>query len=421
MKNILVFPCGSEIGLEIYRSLEYSKDIKLFGGSSTDDHGKFVYKNYIDKIPYVTEKNFISQINKIVKKYKIDFIFPAHDSVLVELTKHKDKIDAIIIASPWETCEICRSKKKTYNLFSNEIKTPNVFKLSSNLNYPVFIKPDQGQGSVGTQKVYNYQDLLYAIKKNPDILILEYLPGKEYTIDCFTNKEGKLIFIQGRQRIRISNGISVNSKPTSNIKFNEIAEIINNKIKLRGVWFFQVKEDINGNLSLLEIEPRVAGTMSLSRVQGVNLPLLSFYDFSDKNVNIIKNNYEVEIDRALEAKYKTNIGFYDKVYIDLDDTLIINDMVNIKLISLIYQFINDKKEIILLTKHIKNINNTLKKHRLSKDMFNKIIQIPKNGDKSKFIEKNSIFIDDSFSERENIFIKTKTFVFDLDTIDCLFN
>ena len=47
MKNVLVFPCGSEIGLEIHNALKYSKDFNLFGGSSVDDHGKYVYKNYI--------------------------------------------------------------------------------------------------------------------------------------------------------------------------------------------------------------------------------------------------------------------------------------------------------------------------------------------------------------------------------------
>ena len=31
MKNVLVFPCGSEIGLEINRALSQSKHFKIFG------------------------------------------------------------------------------------------------------------------------------------------------------------------------------------------------------------------------------------------------------------------------------------------------------------------------------------------------------------------------------------------------------
>ena len=60
-KNILVFPCGSEVALEIYRSLEYSTYFNLIGGNSVDDHGKFVFKNYIGNIPFVTDKNFIEE------------------------------------------------------------------------------------------------------------------------------------------------------------------------------------------------------------------------------------------------------------------------------------------------------------------------------------------------------------------------
>jgi hypothetical protein len=45
-KKILVFPCGSEIGLEIYRAMRYSTHFTLAGASSVDDHGKFVYEEY---------------------------------------------------------------------------------------------------------------------------------------------------------------------------------------------------------------------------------------------------------------------------------------------------------------------------------------------------------------------------------------
>ena len=49
MKKVLVFPCGSEIGLEIYRSLKYNKDFELIGGASVNDHGEFIYENYIER------------------------------------------------------------------------------------------------------------------------------------------------------------------------------------------------------------------------------------------------------------------------------------------------------------------------------------------------------------------------------------
>ena len=55
-------------------------------------------------------------------------------------------------------------------------------------------------------------------------------------------------------------GISFKSfeqKLTKEIR--SIAEIINEKLKFRGLWFFQLKEDYNGNLKLLEISTRKGG------------------------------------------------------------------------------------------------------------------------------------------------------------------
>ena len=36
MVNVLVFPCGSEISMEIFQSLKYVRFINLFGGSDSD-------------------------------------------------------------------------------------------------------------------------------------------------------------------------------------------------------------------------------------------------------------------------------------------------------------------------------------------------------------------------------------------------
>ena len=44
-KNILVFPCGSEVGLDIYSSVCYSAYFHLIGGNSVQKH----YDKFCDK------------------------------------------------------------------------------------------------------------------------------------------------------------------------------------------------------------------------------------------------------------------------------------------------------------------------------------------------------------------------------------
>ncbi|HBI33708.1 MAG TPA: carbamoylphosphate synthase large subunit short form [Candidatus Moranbacteria bacterium] len=419
MKNVLVFPCGSEIGLEIGRSLEFSKDFNLYGASSVDDHGLFVYENYISKIPFVEDDNFIDAICEVVKKYKIDFIFPAHDSVVLNLSQNQERIGAIVVTSPFKTCKICRSKKDTYELFKNIIDTPIVFNIEDNLKFPIFLKPNIGQGSKGTFKANNIEEVRFSIRRDASLMLLEYLPGKEYTIDCFTNKEGVLLFAQGRERVRVSNGISVNSRLENNEIFLEIANKINSTLVFRGVWFFQLKERADGKLVLLEISPRVAGTMSLSRVRGVNLPLLSLYDLMDVNVSILLNDFNIEIDRSLSAKYKMDIS-YKNVYIDFDDTLVLkNGNVNVSVIAFIYRCLNKNKSVFLITKHSGDIYKSLEYCKISKELFAEIIHIENDEHKFGFIKPESIFIDDSFSERNIVFKNLKIPVFDLDGMECL--
>jgi len=421
-KNVLVFPCGSEIGLEIYRSVSFSTHFNLLGGSSEDDHGVYVYENYIGDLPHVDDENFISNMNKVITENNIDYVFPAHDSVVLRLAQAKAKAELAcdVITSPIETCEVTRSKDQTYKRLKSKILTPQVYEKSDyhKLKFPVFLKPDIGQGSKGTHKVSSLNELEFYKKKDPSLLVMEYLPGKEYTVDCFTNFKGELLFCEGRERARISNGISVSSNTVEDTRFFDLAKIISANLEFRGVWFYQVKENKRGELVLMEIAARVAGTMGLERARGVNLPLLSLFDAVNYDTSIFKNNYTVTIDRALENRYKHNIQ-YKHVYIDFDDLVVINDKVNTAVVSFIYQCINNGKILHLTTRHKANLNLTLDKYRLT-GVFDELILVSDNEEKSAYIkEKDAIFIDDSFSERKKVHDACMIPVFDAHMIESL--
>ena len=421
--NVLVFPCGSEIGLEIHRSLKYSVHINLFGGNSVDDHGKFVYDNYISNIPFFDNPNFVEFLKKIINDLHIDAIYPTMDAVISKLSSLEAELGCKIICSPISTNEICLSKTKTYNVLKDVISIPKIFSDFNKVkNYPVFMKPEVGYGSNGAKLINNLKEGIEHLNCFPTSLILENLPGQEFTIDCFTDKNRNLLFSKARIRRRLKNGISVNTIPVEikMEKFDEIAKIINDKIHFRGAWFFQMKENINGKYSLLEVASRLGGSSSLFRNMGVNFALLSIFDAFNYDVKVFYNDYDIELDRALNNKYKINIEF-KYVYIDFDDCLIIGNQVNTTLISLIYQFLNEGKKLILITKHEREINQTLKELRLA-NIFDEIIHLDKNQFKYKYIKNsNSIFIDDSHSERFEVHDKLGIPVFAPDAIESLLN
>ncbi len=421
MKNVLVFPCGSEIGLEIHNSLKFSKDFELIGASSVSDHGKYVYKNYIENVPEIHDEDFIDKLNHLIDENKIDFIIPAHDSVVLKLAQNQKRINAIVVTSDQLTCEVARSKKKTYEFFKKQPFVPKMYETIEEVEFfPVFLKPDVGQGSKGIALARDKKELEFYKNNNSDLLILEYLPGKEYTIDCFTNKNGELKYAGRRERKRIKSGISVNSATLQmDEQTKQIADEINKHLQFRGAWFFQIKEDVNGDYKLLEVAPRIAGTMALYRNKGVNFPLLSLYDRMDFNIKIEDNGVNLEVDRALINRF-TIVYSYQRVYVDFDDTITYKDKVNPLLMLFLYQCFNSNKEIILITKHIHNIKETLEKLRINANLFNRIIHLEKEDIKSKYIDNQtpSIFIDDSFSERDQIKAAGIP-VFDVDSIESL--
>jgi len=422
-RNVLVFPCGSEIGLEVHKAVSLSTHFELFGGSSVEDHGMFVYKNYIDGMPFVDDPDFLEKINKIIEAHSIDLIIPAHDSVVLKLAEAKaaDSLRCEVVTSPVETCEITRSKLRTYEHFKDVLPTPRIFKDVSEVaevDLPVFLKPEIGQGSKGTQLAKTFEDIEFYTKKDPSLLLLEYLPGKEYTIDCFTNKEGALIFCEGRERQRIANGISVNSVTVSDERFTSLATIINEKLKFRGVWFFQVKETTDKELVLMEIAPRIAGTMGLVRNKGVNLPLLSLFDAVGMDVSIFENNYRMVIDRALENVYQHDIT-YQHVYLDLDDVVIYEDKVNPRVMAFVYQCLNKGIKVHLLTRHKDDLTATLEHYRLT-GVFDELLWIQNDDEKHSLItEKAAIFIDDSFAERKKVYDEHGIPVFDAHMLEGL--
>lgn len=402
MINVLVFPCGSEIALEVHRSLSTQKDINLIGVSSVDDHGMFVFDNYISNAPYINDNNFINFFQDIVNKYDIDFIYPCMDIIINHFINNQDKFNCKIISSPKETVNICTSKLKTYNKLKDVVLVPNVLTKGNITEYPVFSKPEIGASSRGTVKINNYRDLEYWTNVYPNNLLLEYLPGDEYTIDCFTDKKRNLLFVGPRKRNRITNGISVCTTIVKDPKLFELATKLNNELTFNGSWFFQVKKNNLGEYCLMEISSRFGGSSVIHRLLGVNFSYLNILNELYDNIQIIFNDFNIQFDRSLDIKTKIDLN-YNNVYIDFDDTIIVNNKINLEAIQLIYKCINDNIRVILITKHDGDIYKTLKKYNISFDLFDDIIHLKNSDEKSEFITlSNSIFVDDSFSERNKV-------------------
>lgn len=420
VKNILVFPAGTEIAFEIHDALKNSKFVRLFGATSVPCHAEFVFQTCVTGLPFVDDPALIPALNRVIDAYGIDYVYPAHDSALLRFSEERDALHAKVVASARETVGICRSKTRTYRFLSGAPYLPAFYGSPDEIpGYPVFIKPAVGQGSQGARIIRDRSHLEEALSEGQEYTICEYLPGEELTVDCFTDRHGSLLVVSPRSRERIRAGIAVRSR---NLPLTEelqsIAEDLNRRLSFNGAWFFQVKKNAAGQFRLLEIAPRIAGTMGLTRNLGINMPLLTLYNFWGIDVSLIPNREDLLLDRAFISRFQTNLS-YSSVYVDFDDTLIVRGKVNAFLMMFLYQAFNQGKRLCLLTRHSTDIFSDLEKACIPASLFSEIIRLDEAGAKTDYIAPDSIFIDDSFSERKRVRNALGIPVFDLDMVESL--
>ena len=265
--RILVTGAGGDSGLAAIRILKASGFYVHACDCSDISSGLYLADSYSILPKASDEKTFLEEIKNIIKNNKIDIIFPNVDEELRIFAKYKDEIDAKIIIYPLET-----------------IIRPTVSRGSRNIYIAKNIK----------EKEF----FLYYIKSlNLIPMIQEHLPGKEYTVDCLFDENGKLIVLSARERMSTKGGISLVGKTVKEERINKIIEIIGEKIRFFGPVNIQLKEDKDGVLKLIEINPRCSGGLPITYKNELNIPLLA--------VKIAKGEYI----SPSELSYKEGIVF----------------------------------------------------------------------------------------------------------------
>ena len=292
-------------------------------------------------IPEADSPAFIDAIETLCFSEKVDVIFPLVTKELLTLSKNKSRFEALgikVLASSHEAMSVLNNKGALLqHLASEDIPHPE-FLLAKNaadlnaavhsLGYPskpVVIKPSNGNGSRGIRILdpsVDQYDLLFNHKPNslyssldvvlesisdqliPEMVISEYLPGPELTIDSVI-ADGDIVELMIRTRDTMRNGISTSGRFIENASIESyVRKIVSsfNRNDLEGPVGFQVKKSRDGQYLILESNPRIQGTSVAAIGCGVNLPVLSVLS---------------SLGIALPYIKQSNIGFsryYDEVY-----------------------------------------------------------------------------------------------------------
>jgi len=422
-KKILIFPAGTELANEALNALKYNKYFSTILASSLEPSYANYHHRMVFQLPYVTDSNFSSELNSFIMEHDIDFIIPTHDDVAYKLSKLQNELQSIVIGQSFDVNKVVRFKDITYKYFSNELPIPKIYEEKEQLQYPLFVKPKKGQGSLDAVALNSEIEFecFFQLHAIDSFVVMENLTGEEFTIDCFSD-QSEVLYCGPRTREKTIRGISVLSRLVEDkallTEFREYAEVISQKMKMNGVWFFQMKYDKNGKLKLLEVGPRISGTMMLNRAKGINFIELALFQAMGKKVEICENKVSLSLARTLVPKYVHNIE-YQHLYIDFDDTLFLDEKhINSDIMKLIFQAKNHNINIILITKNKKNnLAAALRKFALA-NIFDDIIHIDVNDKKTNYMKANSLLIDDSFQERKEA-IEHGMYAYGLDNMNLL--
>jgi len=209
----------------------------------------------------------------------VNLIIPTIDDELPIFGRAARRFEASgtgVAVSSERTSHICNDKYEMYSFcLANGIRTP-VTRLANevefaDLDYPLFVKPRFGRGSVNVFAVSNEAQLRTFLDYVPDAIVQDQLEGTEFTVDVLRDFDGRTISIVPRERLVIRAGVSDKGVTRKDPEIIEFAEQVAEKLRIIGPANIQCKRDGNA-VSLIEVNPRFSGGTPLTIAAGADFP-----------------------------------------------------------------------------------------------------------------------------------------------------
>ena len=232
-------------------------------------------------IPRGDDPQLVEALHDACTARSIEMLLPTVDAELFPLAMARGRFEAMGVTlpiSPAECLRLCRDKQLLLDRVRGEVPVPTYEPLTQEAadrvdSYPRFVKPRLGAGSRGVAKIVRREDLEKQ-PKDGSVLLQEYLPGEEFSVDVYVRRDGVVVGAVPRERMKVDSGIAVASRTVN------VPEVIQSAIRtaevigIRGVANVQFKRAADGVFKLLEVNPRFPGTLPLTAAAGVDMPRL---------------------------------------------------------------------------------------------------------------------------------------------------
>jgi carbamoyl-phosphate synthase large subunit len=215
----------------------------------------------------------------------VDVILPTVDAELRPLAHARETFKAAgidLLLAPASALDIILDKLLLAEHCADVVRVPRTELLGpsvdpSSWTYPVIVKPREGSGSRGVMAVDSAAKLaeLAALDRSARLIIQEFLPGEEYSVDVLADASGRVVASVPRLRARVDSGVSVGGRTVHDDEVEWFGRTVAQATGVTFVANVQCKRDRGGSPALLEVNPRMPGTLGLTIASGVDMPRLA--------------------------------------------------------------------------------------------------------------------------------------------------
>lgn len=287
------------------RSLRECGDVKIVGFCFSDDaaHRAMLDKYYI--APPWDDDSYIPFLCDVIEKEHVDYVFPVVTKSLSLMASAAEEIhcrtNAVVVTSPYGVIEKANNKAELFRTLSADESTAEyitefdtcstIGELKDKMHIPCAIKPVIGENKEGFVKAVSDSEWNDAfLSGNADRLIcpslldlcdddsvfaeqriiMPYLPGQEWDADILVI-DGRIISATVRKNLGMLDGLSACTETSDDPRILEACTKIVKVLGLEYLSCISFKEDEDGRLKLLEINPRAMGSIYVSSIGGNNL------------------------------------------------------------------------------------------------------------------------------------------------------
>ena len=133
--------------------------------------------------------------------------------------------------------------------------------------------------------IENQRDLDYCIDKFPNHIFQEFILGREYSVDLFSDKKGVPQLIVPRERLSVRGGEVMTSRIDMNKAIIESVEALNRRLALTGPCNIQGILDDKGNFFFTDLNLRFGSGSVHTIAAGGNIPLMMYQEITDQKMS----------------------------------------------------------------------------------------------------------------------------------------